>query len=65
MKIDKKKLDIAKARACMGSKEIEASGFPKGTYCGILQGRNVKPETMGRLARVLGVDVTEIIETVE
>lgn len=65
MKINKTKLDLAKARACMGSKEITASGFPKGTYCGILQGRDVKPETAGRLARVLGVDVTEIIETEE
>lgn len=49
----------------MGTKEIEASGFPKGTYCGILQGRDVKPETAGRLAKILGVDVTEIIETEE
>lgn len=62
MKINRKKLDLAKARACMGSKEIEASGFPKGTYCGILQGREVKPETAGRLARVLGCDVTDIID---
>lgn len=65
MKINRKKLDLAKARACMGTKEIEASGFPKGTYCGILQGRDVKPETAGRLAKILGVDVTEIIETEE
>lgn len=65
MKINRKKLDLAKARECMGIKEIEASGFPKGTYCGILQGRDVKPETAGRLAKVLGVDVTEIIETEE
>ena len=49
----------------MGSKEIEASGFPKSTYCRIMQGQDVKPETAGRLARVLGVDVTEIIETEE
>ena len=62
MKINRKKLDLAKARACMGSKEIEAGGFPKGTYCGILQGREVKPETAGRLARGLGCDVTDIID---
>ena len=30
-----------------------------------MQGQDVKPETAGRLARVLGVDVTEIIETEE
>lgn len=65
MKVNRTKLDLAKARACMGSKEIEASGFPKSTYCRIMQGQDVKPETAGRLARVLGVDVTEIIETEE
>lgn len=62
MKIDRKKLELCRARACMGAKEIEAKGFPKGTYCGIMRGRNVKPETAGRLAKILGVDVTEIIE---
>ena len=46
----------------MGQKEIVASGFPKGTYCGILRGNDVKPETMGKLAKILGVDVTEIIK---
>lgn len=65
MKINRAKLDLAKARACMGSKEITASGFPKGTYCRILRGQDVRPETIGRLAKVLNVDVTEIIETEE
>lgn len=65
MKIDREKLNLAKARACMGQKEISKKGFPKGTYCRIMQGQDVKPETAGRLARVLGVDVTEIIETEE
>lgn len=65
MKIDKEKLAIARARACMGKKEIVAAGFPAGTYCGALNGREIKPETAGRLAKVLGVDVLEIIETEE
>ena len=62
MIVDKKKLELARARACMGQKEIVASGFPKGTYCGILRGNDVKPETMGKLAKILGVDVSEIIK---
>ncbi len=65
MRINRTKLELARARACMGQKEIVASGFPKGTYCGILRGNDVKPETMGKLAKILGVDVTEIIETEE
>lgn len=65
MKVDKKKLELARARACMGQKEIIAAGFPKGTYCGALNGRELKPETAGKLAKILGVDVLEIIETEE
>ena len=53
---------IARARACMGQKELEAAGIPKGTLCRVLSS-NVKPETAGKIAKALGVDVTEIIET--
>lgn len=63
MKINRKKLELAKARACMGQKEIVAAGFPAGTLTNAMTGKNIKPETAGRLAKVLGVDVLEIIET--
>jgi len=46
-----------------GKKEIVEAGFPAGTYCGALRGREIKPETAGRLAKIFGVDVLEIIET--
>lgn len=62
MRIDRKKYMLARARACMGQKELEAAGIPKGTLCTALRS-NVKPETAGRIAKALGVDVTEIIET--
>lgn len=65
MKINRKKLELAKARACMGQKEIVAAGFPAGTLTNAMTGKNIKPETAGRLAKVLGVDVLEIIETEE
>lgn len=61
MKLDRQKYMIARARACMGQKELEAAGIPKGTLCRALRG-NIKPETAGRIAKALGVDVTEIIE---
>lgn len=63
MKIDRKKLELVRARTCMGKKEIVSAGFPAGTYCGVLRGQEIKPETAGRLAKILGVDVLEIIET--
>ena len=45
----------------MGSKELEAAGISRGTINNIRK-RNVKPETLGRIAAALGVDVTEIID---
>lgn len=43
MKINRKKLELAKARACMGQKEIVAAGFPAGTLTNAMTGKNVKP----------------------
>ena len=63
MKINSKKLELAKARACMGQKEIVAAGCPAGTLTNAMTGKNVKPETAGRLAKVLGVDVLDLIDT--
>lgn len=63
MKINRKKLELVKARTCMGQKEIVAAGFPAGTLTNAMTGKNIKPETAERLAKVLGVDVLEIIET--
>ena len=62
MKLDRQKFAIARARACMGQKDFEKAGIPKGTLCRAMSGRSIKPETIGRLAEALGVDVTEIME---
>lgn len=62
MKLNRKKFELAKARACMSSKELEKSGIPKGTICRLMGGAAGRPETFGRIAAALGVDVTEIIE---
>lgn len=61
MKLDRKKYELARARACKGQKELETAGISKGTLCRLMGGGNAKPETIGRLAKVLGVDVTEIM----
>lgn len=63
MKIDRQKYEIARARSCMGQKDLVSAGIPKGTLCGIISGRvEARPETIGKIAKALGVDVTEIIE---
>lgn len=61
MRIDKKKFELAKARACKSTKDIIAGGISKGTMCRIYRD-NLKPDTVGKIAKALGVDVTEIIE---
>ena len=63
MKLDRDKYLLARARACMGQKDLEAAGLTKGTLCRAIGGGDVRPETAGKIARALGVDVTEIIET--
>lgn len=63
MKLNKKKYELARARACMSSSDVIEAGIPKGTLCRVIGGEDVRPETIGKIARALGVDVTEIIET--
>ncbi|HBM48211.1 MAG TPA: hypothetical protein DD387_10535 [Lachnoclostridium sp.] len=63
MRIDREKYMFARAKACMGPKDLVAAGIPRGTLLGALRpGKEVRPETVGKIARALGVDVTEIIE---
>ena len=62
MKLNRKKFELAKARACMGTKDLIAAGINKGTLCTIMQENDARPETLGKIAKALGVDVTEIID---
>lgn len=62
MRIDKNKLELARARKSISVKEIVAAGIPKVTYYKMRRGENVRPNTAGKLAKVLDVDVLEIIQ---
>ncbi|MDE5907776.1 MAG: helix-turn-helix domain-containing protein [Lachnospiraceae bacterium] len=62
MKMDRQKFEIARARACMSQADFEAAGIPKGTLCRAMSGRGLKPETLGKIAKVLNVDVTQIMK---
>ena len=66
MKANKKALMLAMARACIGRKEIsEKAGMPEMTVKNVLDGRSVRPATLGKVARALGVDPLEIMEQEE
>lgn len=62
MKADKNKLTLAMARACMNPQDLaKAAELPPQTVNGVIRGRSVRPATLGKVARALGVDPAEII----
>lgn len=62
MKASKQKIQIARARACMSVLNIiTTSGLPRATVNRAVNGISVSPETLGRIAEALGVDVLEIL----
>lgn len=63
MKVSKDKIDIVRANRCMTITELaEAYGVSRTRLNMILNQREVTVVCAGRLAKALGVDVTEIIE---
>lgn len=65
MKTDRKKLELAMARACMNTEDLQkAAEMPRPSLNNVIVGKNVRPATVGRVARALGVDVADIIEDI-
>ena len=62
MKADRRKIEIIMAR--QEKKRAELS-IASSTMYNILAERDVKPHTLGKLARELGVDITEILKEEE
>ena len=63
VKVNRKKLELAMATACMNTEDLQkASNIPRATLNNVISGRNVRPGTMGKVAKGLGVCVTVIIE---
>lgn len=57
MKADRKKVEVAMARACMNPGDIvKATQMRPGTVRKVLKGESVRPSTLGRVAKSLGVD---------
>lgn len=62
MQADKSKLTLAMARACMNPQDLaKAAKLPPQTVNGVIRGRSVRPATLGKVARALGVDPADII----
>lgn len=61
MKIDIRRLDLMLAQQCKTMADLREGASPQ-TLRRIRRGDEVKPRTVGRIARALGVDVADIIE---
>lgn len=63
MLVDRKKLELAMARACMNSADLPAAaGLPRSTVQNAIVGKSVRPGTLGRIAKALGVDPAELLK---
>lgn len=63
MKIDRKKIEVAMARAKLTKPALAAkAGMPIPTICTVINRGSCKPVTIGRIAEALGVDVLDIIQ---
>lgn len=61
MVIDITKLDIALAKRCRTMSTLRAGVSPQ-TLRKIRQGGDVRPDVVGRVAQILKVEVTDIVE---
>ena len=65
MKLRKDKLEIAMARACKNARDLCEAGLSSATLVRAVRGEELTAKTVGKIARALGVDVTEIMEEVK
>lgn len=63
MRLDVGKIRLEMARKCISVARLtNAARMPRSTINKALSGHSVRPETAGRIAKALGVDVTEILQ---
>lgn len=65
MRLQKIKLEIALARACMSTRDLRKKGLSPATLSRAVRGEDLNVKTVGKIARALGVDVTELMEEVK
>lgn len=62
MKLNKKKYELARARACKSFKDIVEAGISRTTLCRAINGEDVRPEIIGKISKILETDVANIID---
>lgn len=66
MYIDRKKIELAMARKCISRSELsDLSKLNNNTLGVVLKRGSASPSTIGRIAKALDVDVTEILSARE
>lgn len=63
MKISVKRLDLILAKNCMSMSDLKPDVSPQ-TLKRVRRGEELLPKTVGKIARAIGVDVSEIVEEV-
>lgn len=63
MRISREKVEVLMARQSITSQQMlsDKSGISRQSICYILNGRSCQPFVGGKIAKALGVDVTEIL----
>ena len=61
MYISKNKVELVLARQCKSLRDLR-NGLSPGTLAKVRGGEELRPKTVGKLARLLGCDPADIIE---
>lgn len=63
MRANQKTMMLSMARACMTVTDLsKAANLGMNATLKTLSGKDVRPDTLGKIARALGLDVTELLE---
>jgi predicted transcriptional regulator len=63
MRVNKQKLQLVMANCCMSSGELQLkSELPRGTFLNVITGKNVRPATLGKIAKALNVPVEKLVD---
>ena len=63
MNANPQKIALTMARRCMNAQDLaKAAGAPPQTINAVIRGRNVRPATLGKVARALGCDPLDLMD---
>lgn len=62
MRIDKRKVELIRARNQISVSDLKRKGVSQGNLNSLYNNRSMLPETVGKIAKALGVDVKDIVQ---